>query len=477
MESIPESILQETDVLCLFGFEEEPITRALGDWLTLPEKQLLFLGNASFYEMEEFVSFCRSAIFLRFTYWFSSSLTQDQRSHAQILCDAYQKIEWQIHLEASDYQDLGVRVFCNLYANLTVSADRTSFFSLKGALQGLPAVICGAAPSLKKQVPFLQKVTEKSVIFAGGAALEALSFSSVPIHIAAGIDPDPSYERCKLQGSFEAPFFYQGRFSHELLSQVQGPSFEVPSSSGLRLEETIHDFEGGGTVTTFCTALALHLGCNPIIFVGMDLAYGKDLEKYAQMQGFGDSHSSPMLYKENYTQKDWVISASWLEYFIAQHVDISFYKLGDQGLKIEGLFSMEEGGILESFPKNFQDIKGSIHLLQSCAKKEADVLKQTEIEQSLESTLRCVEDILQLYQQSYPEDPSSQGIFAIHLFALYEQFLYKHMLEPLWKVWRFPMERKLTDSYAKSISPWLFFQRVLKKYMRSVEENYASRTL
>jgi hypothetical protein len=104
-------------------------------------------------------------------------------------------------------------------------------------------------------------------------------------------------------------------------------------------------------------------------------------------------------------------------------------------------------------------------------------VKQKEIKESLEQSIRLVENILQLYRKSYPVDPSSQEIFTIHLFALYEQFLYKHMLEPLWKVWCFPMERKFTDSYAKSISPWLFFQRVLKEYMRSVEESYAARTL
>ncbi|MBX9923355.1 MAG: DUF115 domain-containing protein [Rhabdochlamydiaceae bacterium] len=477
MESIPEKVLQETDVLCLFGFDEEETKRSLQSWLTIPGKSLLFLGTEFPFEMEMFVSTCRTSVFQRFSYIFSSFLKEDRLVNMQILRDAYQKIEWQVHLEASDYQDLGVQVFRNLYTNLGKLADRKSFTSLKGCLQGLPAVICGAGPSLKDRVPFLRQAAERGIVFAGGAALEALSSFSVPIHIAAGIDPNPSYERCKMIGSFQAPFFYQSRFSHELLFHVQGPAFQVPSSSGLCLEEELFDFDGGGTVTTFCTALALHLGCYPIIFVGMDLAYGEEQEKYAQTPVARDSKSSAMLYEGVYTQKDWVIAGKWLEYLTQQHESVSFYRVGTYGLKVEGIVDLPESKILETLSICSQDIIGRLHLLQSCAKEESCLLQKTEIEQSLQRSAACVENILKLYHQSYPEDPSSQGNFIIHIFALYEEFLYKHMLEPLWKIWQFPMERNLTDAYAKSISPWLFFQRVLKEYMRSVEESYAARTL
>lgn len=476
MENIPETVLNNTDILCLFGFEEES-TSFLQSWLEVPGNQVVFLGTQCAYEMELFVSICRTAVFQRFTYWFSSSLTEKQLIDMQMLCDAYQKIEWQIHLEASDYQDLGVQVFHNLYANLAKNADRRSFSSLQGTLKGVPAIICGAGPSLKERIPFLKKVAENSAIFAGGAALEALSFFSVPIHIAGGIDPNPSYERCKMLGSFDAPFFFQSRFSHEQLLQVHGPAFQVPSSSGLSLDTEIVDFDAGGTVTTFCSALALHLGCNPIVFVGMDLAYGEDQEKYVQTPVVSHARASSKIYEGMHTQKDWVITAKWLEYLIQQHGNVSFYKAGSFGLNVEGIIPCEEPELLNILHTQSQDLGGKLHFLQSLAKEEVCLLQQVEIEESLRRTISCIDNILNLYRQAYPEDPTSQGIFTIHLFALYEEFLYKHMLEPLWRVWRFPMERKLTDVYAKSISPWLFFQRVLKEYMRSVEESYAARTL
>ncbi len=476
MEIIPESVLQKTDILCLFGFEEESTKKSLQSWLASSEKQVVFLGTEYPYEMELFVSMCRSAVFQRFTYCLSSSLNEEQRTSMQMLCDNYQKLEWQIQLEASDYQDLGVQVFRNLLCNLDKRADRESFFSLQGCLQGLPAVICGSGPSLEEHVSFLSQAASTSVIFAGGAALEALALFSVPVHVAAGIDPNPSYERCKIQGSFQSPFFYQSRFSHELLSLVQGPAFQAPSSSGLCLDQP-SDFDGGGTVTTFCTALALHLGCDPITFVGMDLAYGEKQQKYAQGSCPEEEKSSSMFYEGVYTQKDWIIASKWLEYLIQQSNDRSFYKVGYSGLKVEGIVEMAEEDLLARLSQHPQDIGGRVHLLQSLAKESVCVPQKREIIESLERSMSCIEEILNLYHQFYPEDPSSQGIFAIHLFALYEEFLYKHMLEPLWKVWQFPMARKLTDSYAKSISPWLFFRRVLKAYRRSVEENYAARTL
>jgi hypothetical protein len=476
MERIPQAVLEETDVLCLFGFDEEEITPFLEPWLAIPGKRVVFLGEGCPYEAELFASICRTSVFQRFTYRFSSSLKEAELSYMRLLCDAYQKIEWQVHLEASDYQDLGVRVFRNLYANLSKRADRTSFPLLEGCLRGMPAVICGAGPSLKDHISFLRQISDKAVVFAGGAALEALNFFSIPMHIAAGIDPNPSYERCKISAGFQGPFFYQGRFCHELLFPVQGPAFQVPSSSGLSLDLDNSGFDGGGTVTTFCAALALHLGCSPIIFVGMDLSYGKEQEKYAHPL-IEEKKSSFLLYEGIYTQKDWVIAAKWLEYFVEQHRSCSFYKIGDVGLKVEGVLELCAAEIFDKLKAPAQDIEGRLHLLQSLAREELCLAKKAEIEESLHRSLSCLENILNLYRQSYPEDPSSQGAFAIHLFALYEEFLYKHMLEPLWKVWRFPIERNVPDAYAKSIAPWLFFQRVLKEYMRSVEESYAARTL
>jgi hypothetical protein len=71
-------------------------------------------------------------------------------------------------------------------------------------------------------------MSSKAVIFAGGA-LGSSFFSSgqARVHIAAGTDPDPSYHRFLESAHFNLPFFYQDRFSYNILSKVHGEKISV----------------------------------------------------------------------------------------------------------------------------------------------------------------------------------------------------------------------------------------------------------
>lgn len=104
--------------------------------------------------------------------------------------------------------------------------------------------------------------------------------------------------------------------------------------------------------------------------------------------------------------------------------------------------------------------------------------KVDQIQKSLADSLACIENILLLFQEAYPKDPSSQGDFILHLFALYNEIVYQHLLEPLWKVWRFPLERNLCNEYEKNLHQWLFFKRVLEDHLLFFnKECYAKREI
>ncbi len=465
----PSRVLEETDVLCLFGFDPAKARKQLESWSCSGDKHIVFIEKKDAFDAEAFLKLSQKRIFQKFFYLISPFLKNADKVAMEKLATQYQAIEWHTHLEASDYQDLGVKVFRNLCANYARGVDKEKFASLKSSLKGTPAFICGAGPSLKEAEPYLEKLQDKGIIFAGGSTLSC----SIPIHVAAGVDPDPSYERCLMQGSLEAPFFYQSRFCSELLDLVQGPTWQIPSSSGLRLEDDFLGFDGGCTVTTFCAALALHLGCSPIIFLGMDLSHEEGKIKYSQQvageKSLGSAGPGPaVLYKDKVTQKDWVIAAKWLENLASDHSHVLFYKVGDQGLQVEGMrkISLEA---LEEMPFPSYDIQGRVHALKSSGcldpslKERLEKVKQ--VKQSLKDSLSKVESILLLFQEFYPEDPSSQGSFILHLFDLYDEIVYQKLLEPLWKVWRFPIERKLSDEYAKKIHQWLFFKRVLQNHL------------
>ena len=463
-----KELLEETDVLCLFGFDFIDVQKQLESWLSLRTKHLFIVQKENSYNLEDFWELAQKNVFQKFSYVISSSLSESEKSSMEWLFAKCQAIEWNMHLKASDYQDFGVRVFHNLCSNYTKKAHRKKIDFLKDSLKGIPAFICGGGPSLREAAPYLQEIEGKGVVFAGGSALGALSDLSIQFHIATGIDPDPSYERCLMRGSFESLFFYQDRFSSALLDQVQGSLFEVPCELGLRLEDSL-GFDGGCTVTTFSAALAVHFGCSPIVFVGMDLSYEDEDQKYFQKSAKEDFRVS-VIYEEKFTQKDWVIAAKWLENLANSHSHIPFYNVSQKGLSLEGVQKISWENLFQERKFYLYDIVGRVHALQFLGEEECFVLEERlekikNIQKSFANSLAIIENVFLLFEKEYPEDPTCNGTYLLHLFALYDEIVYQQLLEPLWKVWRFPIERNLESSYEKSIHQWLFFKKVIQEHL------------
>jgi hypothetical protein len=455
-----EKLLEETDVLCLFGFDPTDIKKQLEPWISSGDKEVVFVDANDFSCLEDFLKISKQRAFQRFSYHVSPFLEELAKKEMQTLAIHYQTLQWHAHTRLSDYQDFGVTVFRNICKNLARNSDTKTFGLLKNSLKGLPAFICGAAPSLEEAIPYLQKIQGQGVVFAGGAALSSLK--NIPIHIAAGIDPDPSLQRCQMQSCFDAPFFYQSRFSNELLTLAQGPLIWAPSHCGIRIDEN-EDFDGGCTVTTFCAAVALHLGCSPVIFVGMDLAYEEGKIKY--FQNPSEESATTVLYEGKNTQKDWVIAAKWLENLARERRDVPFYTVSRQGLSLLGIEKITFSNLLEKIDFLSYDIEGAIHSIKAHVENKARDSKN--LLKSLRDCSAHVESILSLFEEVYPQDPTSNGSFILHLFALYNEIVYLHLLEPLWNVWKFPLERNLQSEYEKQLHQWLFFKRVLEEHKES----------
>ncbi len=71
------------------------------------------------------------------------------------------------------------QLFHNVYPNVQKLPSAFYASQMGPIFQGIPAIICGAGPSLKNSAPFLSSFANKSVIFAGGSAISALGFYNV----------------------------------------------------------------------------------------------------------------------------------------------------------------------------------------------------------------------------------------------------------------------------------------------------------
>ena len=164
--------------------------------------------------------------------------------------------------------------------NLPDVASRPSIASLEGAFPGRPAVLVSPGPSLSKQLELLSKLEERAVVIAGSHALHALQSAGVRVDVAMIIDAGDKLLRhfdgldFDSIGALVATISAQREilelpFARKFLVSINGPldgwAFEGIGEPGVMAT--------GGSVSCGALALALKMGCDPIVLVGQDLAF------------------------------------------------------------------------------------------------------------------------------------------------------------------------------------------------------------
>jgi hypothetical protein len=302
---------------------------------------------------------------------------------------------------------------------------------LKGAFSGLPALIVGAGPSLEKNGHLLRAFENRALIFAGGSALNAIDGEP---HFAASVDPAAPYRQFKMHPFSETPFCYQSRMNADNFSLVHGPKLLFPDSSSnainwLHGEET---FDSGWTVGNFLTAIALHMGCNPIILVGMDLCYTEE-RKYAKI----DAPLPEGLVRVGnvLTQRDWLMAARWTE--------------AQKG----ALINATEGGLLSLPRKKLEEV------LAECP--ERGNLRQRVHKALLSLPLVAA-------SERWGEWDASLERCKSNLAQMDEEVAYQKLLLPLWQIWK-PIFEREAEVDPRQDMEWhklAFFQQVLEEHTR-----------
>ncbi|HSX37483.1 MAG TPA: 6-hydroxymethylpterin diphosphokinase MptE-like protein [Chlamydiales bacterium] len=188
----------------------------------------------------------------------------------------------------------GYQPFQNFVSNVRRMSDSFYANGLFGKFQDVPAVVCGAGPSLQEAIPLLRTLENKALLIAGGSTLAALSSEGVTPHFGMALDPNlEEYRRLKNSFAFEVPFLYSTRVFPSIFHTANGPFGYMRSGIGgaveIWMEEELGLFDpligeklssDAISVTSICLAWAQFLGCNPIFLSGLDLAYTKN-RRYA----------------------------------------------------------------------------------------------------------------------------------------------------------------------------------------------------
>jgi hypothetical protein len=313
---------------------------------------------------------------------------------------------------AQEYLLFGIPFLRNFYPNLLKLDQAYLGNGLFNRFKDIPAIICGAGPSLDKNVSFLKTLRQKALIFAGSSALPALIANDVIPHFGAAIDPNQAqYGRIQTAHAHSIPFFYRNRLFHEALLAIVGPRLYLTGSGGYEVADWFDaalGIEGdvldeGHNIVNFCIEIAAALGCNPIILVGVDLAL-TDQKHYAQgviqelhlqeadLKLAEDFDSQPIVRKDIdgrpiYTLWKWVTEANWIDQFAQDHPLLTF-------------INCTEGGLGFSHIPNFSLKEAARDHLQSKRDFDQDIKKEIKTHCTNHVTQDAIKDCLLNFQQS-----------------------------------------------------------------------------
>ncbi len=246
----------------------------------------------------------------------------------------------------------------NILSNFQKLPESFYVNQTKNAFKGIPAVICGAGPSLSSAIEDLKKLQDKALIIGCGSALSSLSYFNLRPHIGLAIDPNSREKEC-LQGCTfrDLPLIYGNRLYPGVFDLFEGPYGYLRSPTGSPLEKAIEEELGltesdvgldlgreALSVTTLALSVACFWGCSPIILAGVDLAYSgsdhyaKGVPVHAAKHTQETRAGEQVIYRKGAQGKrvatlvKWVMEQQTIDAYTKLYPEITFINLTGKGL-------------------------------------------------------------------------------------------------------------------------------------------------
>ena len=387
-------------------------------------------------------------------------------------------------------------IFKNVQRNLKKLPQSSYINDLKEAFQGIPAVICGAGPSLQYEIETLKQLSSSALIFAGGSTIAALSYHGITPHFAVACDPNHNEWNClRNNKAYHAPFVYAGRLNSDVFALMQGLLGFVHTHSGGLSEinllekmdllrnplETKIDLNGM-SVTTLCVNIAALIGCNPIILYGVDLAY-ENKKQYAT----GVDEKAVTLPKncvlkkgrigEVVTTPTWLLEQKWLEkkgkkLKTTKLINATYGGLGFKSIPYQSLYDCQKEFLAQQFDltswvhaallnskideRHHKTIEGELQVLKTGIEKiqyhATEALKLLE-ERVKSSDFRLL-DLKEMIQ--------NEDAYTILIRSAIDQFIEK---------WQAPPEDEFEEAQIKlSKSVFFLIEKLSEQFLMRINE-------
>lgn len=301
----------------------------------------------------------------------------------------------------------------NLYQNLQKNLERSSLANdLFGTMKNIPAIICGAGPSLANDIDNLREFHDKALIIAGGATITALSHYNYTPHLYLSADPsDVELQRLRRHNAFEIPLIYLPSVKPEILSCINAPRLYLCGADKNELKgfferhinlanlPSWHSY----SISSISLDIACHLGCNPIILAGVDMAftnnkhYSGDLvstipeqknSRWYETTKAKDIHGNPIT-----SQWCWIMESDFLSSYIYKYPQTIFINATRGGIGVQGFpnvnlteLNLPQYDITNILHTNIQQTRKNI----SCPQENFQ-----ELYQGLKHTLSLCENMIE----------------------------------------------------------------------------------
>ena len=245
---------------------------------------------------------------------------------------------------------VGTDNYLNNWKHVFRGLDYSHF---EGMYKNKPAIVVGAGPSLDKNIQYLREAQGKALILCVDAALDSLLDKGIVPDIVASIERTTLITKFYKRDIIPDSIVYLGpnvvpgsvleRFNRIIFTGRKGDAVVRDLNSYIGF----NNLEIGGNVSNILIAFAQYLGCSPIVFVGLDLAYTNGRTHTTQVaDNLDDSLSN--IYKESTvyvkgqngelleTFEFFMYAKNWIEIQISMNKGIKFINATEGGANIEG---------------------------------------------------------------------------------------------------------------------------------------------
>lgn len=222
--------------------------------------------------------------------------------------------------------------------------------SYKNSFKNKPAIIVSAGPSLDKNLKYLKENEEKFIIITGGRTLVTLKNEGIKADFTCVIDSSEAmYNVFKPALDMDVPLLFNEETSEKIVNEYNGKKIFFDTREFANADKEILGFNSeklfqGGSVVHPCASFAKLLGCDPIVFIGQDLAYTDN--KLHSDNSVVNNENNEIINTETYvkgvveervlTNYDLNIFRERLEMIIKLYRETTFINCTEGGAHIEG---------------------------------------------------------------------------------------------------------------------------------------------